>query len=105
MRYSVILIRGPVGWSASVPAMPGCFSQGANREEGLAKIREAMELWLESEAAAGRKPLENTPRVVADGVVEALEILNEMREAGEIPPNSGDELELTTVELRQQAVV
>ncbi len=58
-----------------------------------------MELWLESEAAAGRKPLENTPRVVADGVAETLEILNEMRDAGEIPPASGDELVALTSQL------
>ena len=99
MRYSVILIHGPAGWSVSVPAMPGCFSQGASREEALASIQEAMELWLESEAAAGRKPLENTPRVVADGVAEAFEILDEMRDAGEILPASGDESEVISLDL------
>jgi predicted RNase H-like HicB family nuclease len=39
----------------SVPALPGCFSQGETREEALSNIREAAELWLEviaDEAAA-----------------------------------------------------
>jgi predicted RNase H-like HicB family nuclease len=36
------------GYSVSVPGLPGCFSQGENREEALAMIREAIELYIES---------------------------------------------------------
>jgi predicted RNase H-like HicB family nuclease len=35
------------GYSASVPALQGCHSQGETREEALDNIREAAELWLE----------------------------------------------------------
>jgi predicted RNase H-like HicB family nuclease len=35
------------GYSVSVPALPGCYSQGETREEALENIREAAELWLE----------------------------------------------------------
>jgi predicted RNase H-like HicB family nuclease len=43
MRYTVILEEGPDGgYSASVPALPGCRSQGDTRDETLANIREAI---------------------------------------------------------------
>lgn len=35
------------GYSASVPALPGCHSQGDTMSEALTNIREAAELWLE----------------------------------------------------------
>jgi len=41
------------GYSVSVPALPGCVSQGESRDEALAMIREAIELYLESLDAHG----------------------------------------------------
>ena len=38
------------GYSVSVPAMPGCHSEGETLEEALANIREAAELWLDVSA-------------------------------------------------------
>jgi predicted RNase H-like HicB family nuclease len=35
------------GYTASVPTLPGCISEGDTREEALANIREAIELYLE----------------------------------------------------------
>jgi predicted RNase H-like HicB family nuclease len=37
----------------SVPALPGCASQGETRDEALVMIREAIELYLESQHAHG----------------------------------------------------
>jgi predicted RNase H-like HicB family nuclease len=52
MRYQVMLAPGESGWIlASCPSLPGCHSQGRTRDEALANIQEAMELWLEVEAA------------------------------------------------------
>ena len=48
MRLKVLLRPESVGgYSVSVPALPGCYSQGETREEALENIREAAELWLE----------------------------------------------------------
>jgi predicted RNase H-like HicB family nuclease len=35
------------GYTAYVPALPGCISEGDTREEALANIREAIELYIE----------------------------------------------------------
>ncbi len=35
------------GFTALVPALPGCISEGDTRDEALANIREAIELYLE----------------------------------------------------------
>ncbi len=35
------------GFTAIVPALPGCTSEGDTREEALRNIREAIELYLE----------------------------------------------------------
>jgi len=40
-------------YNASVPALPGCFSYGASREEALGNIAEAVELYLEDLEAIG----------------------------------------------------
>jgi len=35
------------GFTAYVPSLPGCVSEGETEEEALANIREAVELYLE----------------------------------------------------------
>jgi predicted RNase H-like HicB family nuclease len=35
------------GYTATVPALPGCISEGNTRVEALANIREAIDLYLE----------------------------------------------------------
>ncbi len=43
----MVLIETEEGFSISCPALPGCHSQGATKEEALAAIREAITLWQE----------------------------------------------------------
>jgi predicted RNase H-like HicB family nuclease len=46
-RFTVILEPEPRGgFSAYVPSLPGCASQGETKDEALASIREAIELYL-----------------------------------------------------------
>jgi predicted RNase H-like HicB family nuclease len=54
VRYTVILEQEPDGgYVASVPALPGCVSQGDTRDEVLKNIREAADLYIEDCIAAG----------------------------------------------------
>lgn len=48
LRFPVVLSEDEAGFvNASCPIIPGCFSQGKDRAEASAKIREAIELCLE----------------------------------------------------------
>lgn len=47
-----------VGFHVFCPALKGCHSYGATREEAMDKIREAIELWLESAKELGVRILE-----------------------------------------------
>lgn len=49
MKFRVVIYRDEEGmFIAEVPALPGCLSQGATRQEALANIREAAEGYLAS---------------------------------------------------------
>jgi predicted RNase H-like HicB family nuclease len=59
MSYRIRLLETDEGWSVSCLDLPGCHSQGESRDEALANIREAIQLWLEVEAEeAGVKNVE-----------------------------------------------
>ncbi len=54
MEFTAILEReGDGGYVVSVPALPGCISQGDTREEALRNIREAIEAYIEDCREAG----------------------------------------------------
>jgi predicted RNase H-like HicB family nuclease len=54
MKYTVILDQeSDGGYVVMVPSLPGCVSQGDGREETLANIREAAELYIEDCIEAG----------------------------------------------------
>jgi len=54
MRYTVVLEKeADGGYVVTVPALPGCVSQGDNREEALANVREAIQLYVDDCRAAG----------------------------------------------------
>ncbi|MBA3484015.1 MAG: type II toxin-antitoxin system HicB family antitoxin [Pirellulales bacterium] len=46
MRYKVEIHRSDEGISVSVPALPGCWSEGDNEEEALENIRDAIHDYL-----------------------------------------------------------
>ena len=59
MSYRIRLLETDEGWSVSRLDLPGCHFQGESRDEALANIREAIQLWVEVEAEeAGVKSVE-----------------------------------------------
>ena len=56
-RFTIVLTPEPGagGYSVSVPALPGCFSQGETKEEALENIKEAIALYIEDMLAAGEE--------------------------------------------------
>ncbi|MFQ5668285.1 MAG: type II toxin-antitoxin system HicB family antitoxin [Candidatus Binatia bacterium] len=48
MKLRVVLEASDEGgFTATVPSLPGCISEGESREEALTNIQEAMQLYLE----------------------------------------------------------
>lgn len=51
MNVKVVIERGEDGYFvAHVPALKSCWSQGKTRDEAIANIREAIDLYLEAES-------------------------------------------------------
>ena len=48
MRFKIILEESDEGgYTAYVPSLPGCISEGNTQEDALKNIQEAIELYLE----------------------------------------------------------
>jgi predicted RNase H-like HicB family nuclease len=46
MKYKIALKKSEEGYSASVPGLPGCWSQGETEEEALENIQVAIQEYL-----------------------------------------------------------
>ena len=54
MKFNVTIDRDDGGlWVVECPAIPGCVSQGATKDEALGNIAEAISLCLEVRAEQG----------------------------------------------------
>jgi antitoxin HicB len=63
-KYTVILEPNypEKGYTARVPALPGCVTYGRTREEALSRVKEAIEGFIEGLEKAGEPiPKEVTP--------------------------------------------
>lgn len=67
MKFKVILEPSDEGgYTALVPSLPGCLSEGETAEEALANIQAAIELYLE--------PVEDDWVSDEDALVEEVEV-------------------------------
>jgi len=49
LKYTVVIEKGrESGYVAYCPALKGCVSQGADREESISNIKEAIEAYIEA---------------------------------------------------------
>ncbi len=56
MKYTVVLLAdAKKGYTAVVPVLPGCVSEGDSVEEALDMVGEAISLYLESAQEHGEK--------------------------------------------------
>jgi predicted RNase H-like HicB family nuclease len=71
LKFRVILEPNESGgYTVTVPILPGCISEGDNKKEALANIKEAIELYVESLQADGEPiPAEDD---VEEAVVEVI---------------------------------
>lgn len=46
MKYKIAIHRTEEGISVSVPALPGCWSEGNTEEEALANVQDAIREYL-----------------------------------------------------------
>jgi predicted RNase H-like HicB family nuclease len=54
MDYRIIIIESAEGFAVSCPALRGCHSQGATKDEAMENIRIAIREWLEAGEAEAR---------------------------------------------------
>ena len=59
--YRVVLRESEEGYRVSCPGLPGCWSQGATREEALANIRAAICEYAEAGVPLTRSPAPSLP--------------------------------------------
>jgi predicted RNase H-like HicB family nuclease len=66
MRYTAVLLADPEedGYTAFVPALPGCVSEGDTLEEALAMIEDAAAGYLVVSAERGEEIPEEAPGTV-----------------------------------------
>ena len=73
MRYTIVLDPDPEegGYTVTVPALPGCITEGDSIEEATERAKEAIALRLESLAALGEPiPVEDPPILISSVEVE-----------------------------------
>ena len=71
MKFAVYLEKAEEGgYTVSVPALPGCFSEGDTKEEALGNIKDAIEGYIKVLKEHGRE--DEIPKEA--GFIETIEV-------------------------------
>ncbi|MGE0201620.1 MAG: type II toxin-antitoxin system HicB family antitoxin [Candidatus Melainabacteria bacterium] len=71
--YTVVLEpESSGGFSVSVPALPGCFSQGETKEEAMLNIQEAIALYVET-LQMDQRPV--PPDIEGSPIIETVKVV------------------------------
>jgi len=67
VKYTIVLLADPEGgYTAVVPALPGCVSEGDSFEEALCMVKEAVSMCLESDEGHEEEiPVEHPGTLIA----------------------------------------
>ena len=70
MKFVVVLEpdRDVGGYNVSIPALPGCFTQGETVEESLERARDAISAYLDGETPESLRAAGVDPSVVVEVV-------------------------------------
>ena len=71
MRYEVVLFKTEEGYAVTCPALPGCWSQGENRDDALENIADAITLYLECKLEEANERRDN---LVREATEEGLQV-------------------------------
>ncbi|HLB34004.1 MAG TPA: type II toxin-antitoxin system HicB family antitoxin [Chthoniobacterales bacterium] len=86
MKFLTTLERDEDGvWIAECPSIPGCVSQGYQREEALKNIREAIELCLEVRAEYGMPLTIETQNLFSQSTETAMGFVTSGLESSGMP--------------------
>ncbi|MBA3047686.1 type II toxin-antitoxin system HicB family antitoxin [Patescibacteria group bacterium] len=50
MKYLTLIHKSEYGYDIHVPSLPGCHSQGETQDEALENIKDAIKVYIETEA-------------------------------------------------------
>jgi predicted RNase H-like HicB family nuclease len=53
VKFKITLFPSEEGFAVCAPTLPGCWSQGATKEEALSNIASAIQEYLEADIEAG----------------------------------------------------
>jgi predicted RNase H-like HicB family nuclease len=70
MRHILLYQDEDGAWIVECPSLPGCFSDGQTRDEAIANIKEAIELWIEDALAHNEEIPANHPLEVEQVTVQ-----------------------------------